>query len=713
MGRYNPLAPFVKGEYESPPLLGGKFESPPLLGGEFGKRTLQKCGVFLWLVAFWIPVFAGMTELFAFSGRTSFQDTVLIASLPYTIPASDTAYKIDGRLNSTGNGIYADAKSNFIIVGAHSTAERDDTLNIVSGGGDGAYGIRLERCSNVMIQGLRFRVRNGAAVQDDSLNQLIILDRCDSIWAYDNYLETGGIDSRAVRLTNTSRLKNIEITHNSFDQTQTWFTSRTAYGASLVLSDHQSQTALTGSEYHLRLRKNYFAKSIHSAIALIGRDVIGYGLKVYCDSNTFHMRKRNDKYVLGEGDANTAYSTGDAFAITTDGIQAGSRIGVGDSVLSDDAVVGFNHYGGSGYLLQGCHGTVDDPVIVQGFVMQLNEGKHPSFSTDAQQACVGIYLRKYLEVGSAAADSSYNRHLHIRNGSITISVDADAATNHTGRRYEHIRLGANDSKANGIIIDGIHTDLQYDTSPSDDGPILGAALVYHAYDSVTPVLTGNYWRGYDQVWWLFGTRVEAPANNLISYRDTLSQAVDSDTTIKFYPWSQATSQHHVNNVVWNATWQGNADSSDVQFTNCTNIDSLGKSIEYWQTVRLEIFGADSLPAPNAHVWVANGYYDWYAGQANYLGIFERPVKWFYRHKDCVTDLYAPGDSTGFNPFVFRVFMEDYSDTATTSMNVPGQWLDSLYFDNQAGVAAAAGAKLLIRKASSSDAAWIGTGPGEE
>src|SRR5690606_30410007 len=114
----------------------------------------------------------------------------------------------------------------------------------------------------------------------------------------------------------------------------------------------------------------------------IGIDIEGEdtyaGLKVRCDSNTFTMAKKNDKYLAGEGDVNTSSSAGDAFAVTTDGIRAGSQfdrniIGVSEEVGT---------YGGSGFLVQGNHGTAAEPIIYSNNRFALSEGETPAFAED-------------------------------------------------------------------------------------------------------------------------------------------------------------------------------------------------------------------------------------------------------------------------------------------------------------------------------------------
>lgn len=668
---------------------------------------------------------------FGYSGNLTPPDTVIVTNgmLPYTMSASNTAYIITGNtLNSTTNGLYADAIHDVTITGDWTGSPNHNVIvNIASGGGDSYYGIRLERCYDVYIRGLALQINNNSNLEADSSNRLIILDRCDSIWIDQCNIVPSGLDSKGIWLTNSSRLKKIDITYclprpffsENNGTLSDWFTSRTAYGAAWLLVNHQSQTPLDTAigEYHLYVAHNEIDRSIHTAFAFIGRDVEfgsgNYGgLLVYCDSNTITMAKRNDKYLAQEGETNSSHSAGDAFAITLDGVRGGSHfIGNTFQVSNEDST-----YGGSGFLVQGAHGTADYPVVFQGNQFFLSEGETPAFISEIRASAMFFYPRRFLQTGSASADSSYNKYCIFKENYGINYVDTSEATTHIGRVYEGVRFGANSIYSETMVFQnnhfecGVRTDVA-PTSPNGGATqIIGAALTYHQLDEVTSTrMIGNYWGGYDMVWWLFGTRIEAPANNLLSYRDTLYQRADSDTTIYFYPWSQSTADHHINNQVWDATFLGYADPTKVVFSNCFSIDSLGKSIEFWQTLELLVLGSDGNPALLSGVRLTNSYEDRFLGHTDYQGWLRKPLKTRYEHFDCVSDGYNPGDSLAFEPFTLTAYSFDGTDTAQIVMSLMEQRIDTVQFTTVIGSQPPPRTYLMLRKKinPADDAEWLG------
>lgn len=668
--------------------------------------------------------------VFAYTGNLTPPDTILVTSLPYTMTQSNTAYRVRGlTINSTTNGLYGDALHDVVIFGDYTGVNPEAKLriNIASGGGSGYYGVKLDRSHDVYLTDIAFTVHNvsegyGATNRADSANRIIILDFCDSIWINDCQIIPSGIDAIGIRAQNSGRSKKLDITNCLFRQCSNWFTSRTSYDASLIQSVHQSQNELdtAAGEYHWYIAHNTVERSIHSAFTFIGSDVpvehSFIGLLVYCDSNTFTMAKKNDKYLAGEGDLNTASSAGDAVAVTTEGIMGGSHFNYNTINVSSEA----GTYGGSGFLVQANHGTADYPIEYIGNRFTLSEGETPAFTDSDERASAWFfYIRRYL--GGAYSDSTYNRHVHVMNNYGINYVDTATATTYIGRVYEGIRYGANSTLSDGMVIQnnyfncGVRTDVA-PTSPNGGATqIIGAPLVFHQDESAATktLFRGNHWIGYQTVFQMYGSRVDASANGLFSYQDTLEQRIASDSTIRWYVGS-GYDNHDIDNRIIDPTFAGYATADQVSWGNCWTIDSLGKSVEFWATVNLLVLGSDSLPAAGAIVSYSNAYTENAVGTTNFQGRTSRQLKWRYEHYDCnEADGYAPGDSLSFNPFTFTAVSADLSDTASVVLDISVQPTDTIWFAAAVGSPQPVGNRLMVVKRKTSIEAAELVGPPEE
>jgi hypothetical protein len=156
--------------------------------------------------------------------------------------------------------------------------------------------------------------------------------------------------------------------------------------------------------------------------------------------------------------------------------------------------------------------------------------------------------------------------------------------------------------------------------------------------------------------------------------------------------------HSTNNIHQDCVFLGYASPSDIVFAGGSDLDSLGKSLEHWQTVNLLCLGSNGQPVPLAGIWYGNAHNEGFAGNSDIDGWFRKAFKVRYDHQDYVlTDGINPGDST-FNPFIFTAYTFLGDDTATTTISLsPTVYTDTLIFDNTTGVIPPSGTKIIIRK----------------
>lgn len=633
-----------------------------------------------------------------------YPDTITITSadLPYTIPNNFTAYRIapnilqSFRINSTTNGIIVNSKHDIEIFGQYqgSTPGEYASLNFCSGGGDARYGILLASSYNVTIKNLNIYAGMGTLDDDnDSGNACIrITGGTHNVLFENGGMYPDGLDGKGVDQIVDAGYNSYNLDFNGVNHYQysNKFTRRDYYMASLMKFEFSA--IIEPPDYHVRIRNCTFERSIHVAVAISGSQVpTDSGALALIYDNEFHQQGRNDRYTTFTD--NATQSLGDNFAMSFIGLRRGSEIH--DNLIYGDNVA--SHYGGSGILIQGACGWPDEPVRFWNNEMVLRSGRHIALSA-LKQATQGFYIR-------ALDGILANRHLQIYNNNIQIYVDTSQASTSTGRVAEGIRI-LMDSLSHDIVITENHVSINRVDSAAGLGNGSGESELITSAITIaqqTEVDAGelsifhNYFGDWGRSVVRFGSNREASygGNNVYLLHDTLALYANNDTTFWFETVGSYI-DHSTNNIHQDCIFGGYASPYDITFGNASAADSLGKSVEHWQTVRLVCLDSDGDPVPNISIYYANAYREGLLGVSNYLGILEQRVKVRYDHRDYLTDTYNPGDSI-FNPFTFTGYTQAMDDSVEVTMTVsPTVFVDTLVFTATTGTVPPSGNLILIR-----------------
>lgn len=620
--------------------------------------------------------------------KTSCQDTIALTTADTLLPYSDTCYSC-GTLTWSNSGINTNNKDRILITGG--------TLAFANGGGDNRRGIFVNSSDYVYLNGITIYAGNLALDDDaDSNNVCLKIASSHHLWADGCTFVTDGLDGRCVDLVVDASSYAHDFDDCEFQSISTKFSRRDDYlGANVRLNYYKE----LDSSYHVTIRNCNVVNAIHTAIAIAGYQSPDSGALCYIYNNTAHMNARNDRYTTYTG--SSTQSLGNPFFVTLDGVLHGSQFY--DNYVASGTTA--NCYGGDGFLVQGAHGWATDPIEFYRNRMHLHHGAH--VATDPEtQASLGYYIRKY-----SGGDHSFNENVHIYDDTILISVDTATATKHTGRYAEGIRVGV-DSSSHDIIIANEYVDVTAATA----GTYYTSALTFHQDPGLDADITiaNNYFGSYKTPIWLGGERIGIPANDAFIRANRIASHADLDSTVYFHPSSTYRS-HSIGNVFQDNIYEEYADPNDIIFSTGSlgDIDSLGKSVEQWQTVELLCLGADGNPIPLVAVWAQDQYDEQFLGYSNFQGYINKAVKIKYDHNDYITtDGYNPGDST-FSPFYFRAYTFGGLDTTYDTLAVAwNAYRDTLVFSNTNTVAPPGGKYTLFLKRKSSDAAILVPPPEE-
>lgn len=634
-----------------------------------------------------------------------YPDTITITSadLPYTIPNNFTAYRIAPtvlqlfRINSNTNGIIVNGKHDIEIFGVYAGGGNGfATLNFAAGGGDGQYGILLASSYNVTIKNLNIYAAMGTLDDDNDSGNVCIRITGSTYNVLMQYggLYPDGLDGKGINQTVDAGYNsyNLHFQYMTLYQYSNKFTRRDYYMASLMKFEFSK--IIESPDYHVKIDNCIFSRSIHVAVAVAGSQVpVDSGALVQIFSNSFNMQGRNDLYTTFTD--NSTQSLGDNFALSFIGLRRGSQI-YGNTVQGDQSNL---HYGGSGFLIQGAHGWPDDPIEFYDNTMVLRSGRHIALSA-LKQATQGFYIRSLDNVNS-------NQNLHVYNNDVKIFVDTSQATTSTGRVAEGIRVLV-DTASFGIVIANNHITINRADSAAGLGngtgesEVIASALTIAKQDGNphenSILVYGNYF-GSPKTPLRYGSNRESSygANDTYLREDTIVSYEDKDSTI-WFETNGSYVGHSTNNAHQDCKFLGGANPYDIVFAGGSEVDSLGKSVEHWQTVRLLCLGSDGVPLAGLPVYYANAYREGLAGYTNYFGWFERRFRVRYDFQDYLTgDTYNPGDSL-MNPFEFSAYTVDLSDSASTTMTVTQTvHTDTLVFANTLGTPAVTGTYLMLRR----------------
>lgn len=627
--------------------------------------------------------------------KTSCTDTIEITTLPYTMGYSDTCYcLLAGVTSSSGdNGINFGGKDRLLLTTKDGAGA---TLSFVLGGGDSKYGLLMDGVTYATVKGFAIIAGSGGLDDDaDSGNACIRITGSTNNCLFRGVnLYPDGLDGKGVNQIVDAGYNsyNLRFTNGTAYQYSNKFTRRDYYMASLM--KFELSKIVESPDYHIQIDSFTFERSIHVAVAITGSQVPSdSGALVNIFDNEFHQQGRNDLYTTFTD--NATQSLGDNFALSFIGVRRGSQIH--NNAFYGDVVA--DHYGGSAILVQGAHGWPDAPVEIYDNTAVLHSGRHIALSA-LKQATQFIYARSLDNLNS-------NQNLHVYNNDVQIFVDTSQATTSTGRVAEGIRVLV-DTMSHGIVIANNHITINRADSAdglgngTGESEVIASAVTIAMQDNnpfENPLLVyGNYW-GSPKTPLRYGTNRESSygANDTFIREDTIVSYEDKDSTI-WFETNGSYVGHSTNNVHQDCKFLGGANPYDIVFAGGSAVDSLGKSVEHWQTVRLLCLGSDGVPIPHALVYYANAYREGLAGVTNYYGWFERRFKIRYDYQDYLTgDTYNPGDSL-MNPFEFSAYTIGLDDSASTTMTVSQSvHTDTLVFANTLGTPTVSGTYILTKK----------------
>ena len=623
--------------------------------------------------------------------KTSCTDTIEITTLPYTMGSSDTCYcLLSGTTSSSAdNGINFNGKDRILLTTKDGAAS---TLSFAVGGADAKYGFLMDGVTYATIKGINITAGGGVLSDDnDSGNACIkITGSTNNCLFYDLGFYPDGLDGRGVNQI-------VDAGYNSYNlrfsncvgyQWSNKFTRRDYYMASIMKFEFSKIAEYP--DYHLQIDSCDFERSIHVAVAVTGSQVPqDSGALVYMFDNEFHQDGRNDLYTTYTD--NSAQSLGDNFALSFIGLRRRSEI-YRNTIYGDSTAAG---YGGMGMLIQGAHGWPNLPVKFYENDMVLRSGDHIALSR-LKQATQGFYLR-------ALDGFNGNQNLWVYNNNIQIYVDTSQATTSIGEIAEGIRVLVTDVD-HDIIIANNHVSVNRNDSALGTGSgVTGSEVIATGLTVAQATDLGDRLRVFGNYFGApiplrYGSNREADlgANATFLNADTFAAYADIDTTIWFETVGSYLG-HSIGNIHQDCIWAGYADPTKVVFSGGSSVDSLGKSVEWWQTVKLLCLGSNGQPIAAAPIYYGNAYHEGLLGYSDLQGWLNAAVKVRYDHQDYIVgDGYNPGDSV-FNPFDFTGYTPDGLDSAATSMTITQTvFVDTLVFATT-GSAPASGEYRMVRK----------------
>lgn len=647
-------------------------------------------------------IIALILVLAATAAGQSYPDTITITSadLPYTVAQNNVCIRIapsigqSFRINSNTNGIIVTNRINVLIVGVYTGAVTYDqraTLNFAAAGGDAQYGISINSSNGVVIKDLNIYAGMGALDDDnDSGNTCVrITGSARNVEWRNCGIYPDGLDGKGISQTVDASYNsyNLRTTGCDFYQYSNKFTRRDYYMASLIKGELSK--IVEYPDYHWQIDSCNFTRSIHVAVAITGSQVpTDSGALVYVFDNEFHQDGTNLRYTTFTD--NATQSLGDNFAMSFIGLRRRSEIH-NNRIYGDVTASG---YGGMGILIQGAHGWPDRPVQFYDNTMVLRSGRHIALSA-LKQSTQGFYIRALDGING-------NQNLWVFRNNIKIYVDTAQATTSTGRIAEGIRVLVS-TPDHDIIISDNHVSVNRSDSAAGLGNgtgesevIANGITIAQATDLGDRVrVMNNYFGAPIPIRYGSNRESSLGANNTFLFADTFAAYRDCDTTI-WFETNGSYVGHSINNVHQDCVWLGYANPYDIVFAGGSSVDSLGKSVEHWQTVNIYCKGSNGQPMPQAAVHYANAFREGILGYSDLTGWLQVAVKVRYDHHDYVTgDGYNPGDSV-FNPFVIHgISGATYSDTTTLSIT-PTVYTDTLTFA-VAGTATPTGDYVMRRK----------------
>jgi len=374
------------------------------------------------------------------------------------------------------------------------------------------------------------------------------------------------------------------------------------------------------------------------------------------------------------------YTNGDAFALDLGGLGAGSVI--------DSNVIrsGDTYTGGQGMLIQCAKGTSTDSVEIAYNDIDVHQGAN---SAHAMGFGAGVYWR--FVPGDVNTGSEY---VAFRDNKIVYSYDVDTLTTAVGRSCEAVTLilsgGENQPADSFKYIDITRNSVEVKCLGTDTGGTEVVALGWGMNDSASTgtggvafnvrnvLLSGNHWKSTKTPVSLANRR-GLPGNNLLMIGDTIEATASADSTIWFSQYG-AWLYHSTNNRFRDCVFAGLA-SDSVRYSYYTGSnDSLGLSAKFERTLDVHVQDVTThLPVLGALVRVVDSYgHTQDSGLTDVLGNRSSVVVYKFKGKDLkLGDLYAFGDSVGYNPFSIVASYAGSADTASMSISWSSEVSDTL------------------------------------
>lgn len=337
----------------------------------------------------------------------TYPDTVVISSLPYSLPYNNTVYLINSNLYSADGGISISGRSNVKIDG------RGHTITFDTDGSGGVIGLQLTNYSHhVVIRDLKVtQARNSGSYGSPGGDNCtgMQLYTCEYVYIKDCEAHVGGHSSMCVD-GGQGRHQAVEFDGGNYTSYARSFDSRhMADAAAFKLSSPDPSPDTT---FHYYVHGIAIDSACHAGL-LVG------GI-AWVDSNYVLIDTYNEKPSTSWANAHAIADAGYAWA--------GSRF------TYNTIRTGTRHYGGRGLYFNMAAGTAERPIEIAYNDVRVNQG----YTTEADDAR-GLRARWACH------------YLRIHHNYIEVMCDDDPNTSYIGSSAHGIWFGADteSGSANG------------------------------------------------------------------------------------------------------------------------------------------------------------------------------------------------------------------------------------------------------------------------
>ncbi len=527
-----------------------------------------------------------------------------ITSVPYTISTSNDTLVFSGNLTAQGNGI-------VISPGVHDIyiRGRGDTLIFSAGGNNSVYGIDIgtgssNRPYNIKIDSLTI-------IQSSSAGDYcrgIRLNGVHDVRIYDCNVHVKGFDCIGIGHTSTTfRSYNVEIRGGNWTSFVNSFSNRCQNSAAVMQLGYGE---IGAGDYNYWVHNVEIDSCPHTGILVYD--------KAFVDSCVLWGNAHNDNYTRPSG--NVCFSADNPYMIGLGFAQPGSRATY-NTIRTRDM-----HEGGRGIIVSAADGSAQNPVVIAYNDIRVSNG--PSDDDGQRPATRGIRLRE-----GEPGQMPFLKHVHVHDNYVEVHADTLSSTTHIGTEAAAFQgMNFYDATTDIKVYNNTFIALADTTGGFSDGWGGVYASATDGESAGTDLVSyNNHYVSNGSCIGLSAIGPNAGVGNWQFVGDTLDWR--SPGFVNGYGWRGIVGVGFagtmaVNNVVRDVVYigyDGGLDSNAMNFSGGGTKDML-----HQKTLKVYVYGNNSLPVPGSSVWAVNNYGDTVlSGTTNAQGFVAGVVNYDY------------------------------------------------------------------------------------